>query len=87
MHRTQTLDYGIVIQGELYLILDDNAEVRLTAGDVAIQRGTDHAWENRSSEVARIAFVLLDGRFAGPLADKLSPAEFMHHTLALRTES
>ncbi len=87
MHRTQTLDYGIVIQGELYLILDDNAEVRLTAGDVAVQRGTDHAWENRSNEVARIAFVLLDGKFAGPLTRKLSITELMHDTLPLRAES
>ena len=47
MHRTRTLDYVVVIEGELVLILDDS-EVTLKPGDVVVQRGTDHAWENRS---------------------------------------
>ncbi len=47
MHRTRTLDYVVVIEGELVLILDDS-EVILKPGDVVVQRGTDHAWENRS---------------------------------------
>ena len=46
MHRTESVDYGIVLEGEIYLVLDED-EVRLTAGDVVIQRGTDHAWDNR----------------------------------------
>lgn len=86
MHRTETLDYGIVIQGELYLILDDGAEVKMKAGDVAVQRGTDHAWENRSNEVARIAFVLLDGRFSDALAGLLPAAQLVHETLPLRAQ-
>lgn len=86
MHRTQTLDYGILIQGELHLILDNEAEVKLRAGDIAVQRGTDHAWENRSDQVARIAFVLLDGQFTGPLAAQLAGAQLMHETLSLRGE-
>jgi hypothetical protein len=63
MHRTETLDYGIVIHGELWLVLDDG-EVRLQPGDIVIQRGTNHAWSNRTDAVARIAFILLDGRHA-----------------------
>jgi hypothetical protein len=67
MHRTETLDYGIVLEGEVTLILD-GGETRLTAGDVAIQRGTSHAWANRSGKMARLAFILIDGKFEGDLA-------------------
>jgi Cupin domain len=63
MHRTETIDYGILISGELWLIVDDG-EAKLSPGDVVIQRGTNHAWANRSNEVARMAFILLDGKFA-----------------------
>jgi quercetin dioxygenase-like cupin family protein len=66
MHRTRTIDYGIVLEGEMVLILSDS-EVPLKAGDVVVQRGTDHAWENRSSSVARMAFVLIDASFAPEL--------------------
>ena len=72
MHRTETIDYGIVLEGEMVLILDD-AEVELRAGDVVVQRGTDHAWANRSHQVARMVFVLVDGRFAPDLAESLGP--------------
>jgi hypothetical protein len=66
MHRTQTLDYGIVLEGELTLVLDrDEAIVR--AGDIVIQRGTNHAWANRSGQNCRVAFVLIDGQFADGL--------------------
>jgi quercetin dioxygenase-like cupin family protein len=67
MHRTETIDYGIVLEGEMVLVLDDS-EVVLRAGDVVVQRGTDHAWANRSDRVARMAFVLVDGAFADELA-------------------
>ena len=63
MHRTQTVDYGILIEGELWLILDKE-EVLLRPGDVVVQRGTNHAWSNRSTQNARIAFILIDGQFA-----------------------
>jgi quercetin dioxygenase-like cupin family protein len=66
MHRTRTIDYGIVLDGEMVLILSDS-EVALKAGDVVVQRGTDHAWENRSPNVARMAFVLIDASFAPEL--------------------
>jgi mannose-6-phosphate isomerase-like protein (cupin superfamily) len=66
MHRTRTLDYVVVIEGELVLILDDS-EVILKPGDVVVQRGTDHAWENRSGTIARAAFFHIDARFSEEL--------------------
>lgn len=67
MHRTETVDYGIVLEGELVLILDESETV-VRAGDIIVQRGTSHAWANRSDANARIAFVLVDGRFETDLA-------------------
>lgn len=66
MHRTQTVDYGIVTEGEVWLVLDDE-EVHLTRGDVVVQRGTNHAWSNRTESMARMVFILLDGAFAQEL--------------------
>lgn len=66
MHRTETIDYGIVLEGEIVLILDDS-EVTLRAGDIAIQRGTDHAWANRTDKVCRVAFMLVGGSFSDEL--------------------
>lgn len=60
MHRTATVDYALILQGEVIAVLDAQ-EVKLRAGDVLIQRGTNHAWANRSDAMARIAFVLIDG--------------------------
>jgi mannose-6-phosphate isomerase-like protein (cupin superfamily) len=59
MHRTKSIDYAIVISGEIDMLLDDS-EVHLEAGDVVVQRGTNHAWANRGEEICRIAFVLID---------------------------
>jgi hypothetical protein len=70
MHRTKSIDYGIVLEGEIFMILDDS-EVHLKAGDVVVQRGTDHAWENRTDQVCRMAFILVDGEFAPDLRDTL----------------
>ena len=70
MHRTKTLDYVVVIQGEVVLVLDDT-EVILKKSDVVVQRGTDHAWENRSDKVARMAFFHIDAQFSQELLDKL----------------
>lgn len=64
MHRTESVDYGIVLEGEVTLVLDDGSETHLKAGDVVVQRGTDHAWDNRSDKPARMCFILLDGKFA-----------------------
>jgi hypothetical protein len=62
MHRTETIDYGIVIAGELTLVLDEG-EVALAAGSVVVQRGTNHAWANRSGQVCRMLFVLICGSY------------------------
>lgn len=59
MHRTPTLDYGIVLDGEITLVVD-TGEVTLKAGDVVVQRGANHAWSNRSGKVCRMAFVMMD---------------------------
>ena len=61
MHRTQTVDYALMLQGELVAIMDEEERV-LRAGDVLIQRGTNHAWANRSGQPARIAFILIDAQ-------------------------
>jgi hypothetical protein len=66
MHRTQTIDYGIVIAGELTLVLDED-ETTIRAGDIVIQRGTSHAWANRSEANCRVAFVLIDGQYTDGL--------------------
>ncbi len=59
MHRTETIDYAIVLAGTITAILE-TGETDMRAGDVLVQRGTVHAWANRSGEPARIAFVLID---------------------------
>jgi mannose-6-phosphate isomerase-like protein (cupin superfamily) len=64
MHRTETVDYAMVLEGELTMVLDDQ-DVVLHGGDVVIQLGTNHAWANRSAKTAKILFVLIDGEF-GP---------------------
>ena len=58
-HKTNSVDYAIVLSGEIYALMDEG-EVLLRAGDVLVQRGTHHAWSNRSDEPARLAFVLID---------------------------
>jgi len=60
MHKTESIDYAIVMEGEITAILE-GVETVLRAGDVLIQRGTNHAWANRSDGFARICFVLVDG--------------------------
>ena len=69
MHRTETIDYAIVISGEIYLLLDDT-DVHLRAGDVVIQCGTNHAWSNRSDKPCRMMYILIDGHFDPGLAAK-----------------
>lgn len=57
-HRTESLDYAIVLEGEITLLVDEG-EATLKAGDVAVQRATSHAWSNRTDTVARVAFILI----------------------------
>ena len=63
MHRTESVDYGVVLEGEITLVLDDGSATAIGPGDLVVQRGTDHAWENRSDGWTRILFVLVGGRF------------------------
>jgi quercetin dioxygenase-like cupin family protein len=65
MHTTDTVDYVIVLDGELWLELDQGAEKRLQTGDVVIQNGTRHAWRNKTDKPSRVAFVLIGAQRAG----------------------
>ena len=61
VHRTDSIDYAIVMSGEIDMEMDDTL-VHLKAGDVLVQRGTIHNWINRGTEPCKIAFILIDGR-------------------------
>jgi quercetin dioxygenase-like cupin family protein len=67
MHRTESVDYAVVLEGEITMLLDDQ-DVLLKAGDIVIQRGTNHAWSNRSGKPVRMLYILIDGRFEPELA-------------------
>jgi quercetin dioxygenase-like cupin family protein len=89
MHRTNSLDYGIVLEGNVELELDDGRIVALSAGDVIVQRGTIHAWRNPGPSTNRMAFVLLSAKPAtvplagssgkrvplGPVSHDIRPAD------------
>jgi mannose-6-phosphate isomerase-like protein (cupin superfamily) len=61
MHRTKTIDYALILSGEIDMLLDDS-EIHLKAGDVVIQRGTNHAWANRGNQPCQVAFVMVDAK-------------------------
>jgi mannose-6-phosphate isomerase-like protein (cupin superfamily) len=61
MHRTRSVDYAVVMEGEIDMLLPDG-EVHLRTGDVLVQQATDHAWENRGKANCRIAFILIDAK-------------------------
>jgi mannose-6-phosphate isomerase-like protein (cupin superfamily) len=61
MHRTRTLDYAIILSGEIDMLLDEG-EVHLKAGDVLVQQATNHAWVNRGKAPCRVAFILMDSQ-------------------------
>jgi quercetin dioxygenase-like cupin family protein len=73
MHKTNTVDYIVVLKGEIYAILD-KGETLLRAGDVFVQRGTNHSWSVRGSEPCVIAVVLVDAKPAGA-KKKTAPAK------------
>jgi quercetin dioxygenase-like cupin family protein len=76
MHRTETIDYVLVLAGEVEMDMD-NSTVKLKAGDILIQRGTNHSWVNRSDKPARLAFVLIDAQPLGighPVTGAASPS-------------
>ncbi|MDX2481101.1 MAG: cupin domain-containing protein [Desulfuromusa sp.] len=59
MHRTDSLDYAVVLTGEIVMLMDEE-EYLLKAGDTVVQQGTNHAWSNRGTEPCQIAFILVD---------------------------
>ena len=61
MHRTKTIDYALVLSGEIDMLLDDS-EIHLKPGDVLIQQGTNHAWVNRGNQPCQVAFILVDAK-------------------------
>jgi mannose-6-phosphate isomerase-like protein (cupin superfamily) len=71
MHRSEALDYGIVIEGEMTLVLDDS-EVLLKPGSVVVQRGTNHAWANRTGKVCRMLYVQINGQYEPSIAAALA---------------
>ncbi len=61
MHKTRSVDYAVVLSGEVDLLLDDS-DVTVKTGDVVVQRGTNHGWANRGAEPCAVAFVLIDAK-------------------------
>ena len=66
MHRTKTIDYAIVLDGEIFAVMDED-ETLMKQGDILIQRGTDHAWHNRSDHPCRMLYILIDAEFTPEL--------------------
>src|SRR4051812_3504825 len=81
MHRTETVDVGVVLEGETWLLLDDGSETRVGPGDAVVQRGTMHAWANRSDGPVRMLFVLIDGTIADDVRAAAGPLQFFDQEL------
>ena len=81
MHRTETVDVGVPLDGETWLLLDDGSETLVRAGDAVVQRGTNHAWANRSDRPVRMLFVLIDGSFGDELRAATGPVELFDQVL------
>jgi quercetin dioxygenase-like cupin family protein len=81
MHRTETVDVGVVLEGETWLLLDDGSETRVGPGDAVVQRGTNHAWANRSDRPVRMLFVLIDGAITDELRAAAGPLAFFDQVL------
>jgi quercetin dioxygenase-like cupin family protein len=81
MHRTETVDVGVVLEGETWLLLDDGSETRVGPGDAVVQRGTNHAWANRSDRPVRMVFLMIDGTIVEELKAAAGPLEFFDQVL------
>ncbi len=81
MHRTESLDVGIVLEGETWLLLDDGSETRVGTGDAVVQRGTNHAWANRADRPVRMVFVLIDGTISDDVRGATGPLELFDQVL------
>mgnify|MGYP003342427152 CR=1 FL=1 len=73
-HATDSVDYAICISGQMRMELEESPAVILNPGDVVIQRGTNHAWSNRSGKPVRMLYVLIDGKLDPELAAALGGA-------------
>ena len=65
-HRTETIDFGIVLSGEIVLLMDEG-ETTVGPGEIVVQRGTNHGWTNRTDRSCRVAFILIDGQYTDGL--------------------
>jgi quercetin dioxygenase-like cupin family protein len=81
VHRTETVDVGVVLEGETVLTLDDGSETLMRAGDVVIQRGTAHGWENRAEQPVRMLFVQIDGELTEDVHAATGPLTFFDQEL------
>ena len=81
MHRTETVDVGVVLEGETWLLLDDGSETKVGVGDAVVQRGTNHAWANRSDQPVRMLFVMIDGTINDELRATVGPLEFFDQVI------
>ena len=81
MHRTETLDVGIVLEGETWLLLDDGSETRVGVGDAVVQRATNHAWANRSDRPAQMVFAMIDATITDELRSTIGPLELFDQVL------
>lgn len=80
MHRTVSVDYGIVLEGEIDLVLDDGVRTTMRKGDVVVQRGTVHLWDNKSKQNCRIFFVLVPAKpvVVESTGQELKPTDTSH---------
>jgi quercetin dioxygenase-like cupin family protein len=81
MHRTETVDVGVVLEGETWLLLDDGSETLVGVGDAVVQRGTNHAWANRSDRPVRMVFVMVDGAITDELRAATGPLQFFDQVI------
>jgi quercetin dioxygenase-like cupin family protein len=81
MHRTETVDVGVVLDGETWLRLDDGSQTLVRSGDALVQRGTNHAWANRSDQPVRMVFVQIDGSISDELRAAAGPLQFFDQGL------
>jgi hypothetical protein len=83
-HKTRSIDYAIVLEGEIWALMDVG-EALMTAGDVLVQRGTNHAWANRSEMPCRMAFVLIDAALP-PVASLPDVSAAPNHSLTTKED-
>jgi len=82
MHRTNSIDYGIVLEGEIELELDDGVKRTVRQGGIVVQRGTSHLWRNTTDKVCRIAFILIEAPaylHEGKPLDEMKPEDAESH--------